>query len=258
MSLQFFKYQGAGNDFIVINNQDYEIKKYSKKMISYLCNRHFGIGADGLIILHNDSNVDFYMQYFNSDGKESTMCGNGGRVIVRFASDIQIIQKKTLFRAIDGLHYANVFKKKIQLQMINVKEIKLINYDFFLNTGSPHYVKFVNHVKNYDVYKNGKKIRNLKFFSRGVNVNFVEIISNNTLFVRTYERGVEKETLSCGTGIVASVLAYAYSNSITINKIKVQSFGGDLFVKFKKKNNFFYNIWLEGSADCIFTGQIDI
>lgn len=256
MNLSFFKYQGTGNDFIVINNQDGLIR-ISENSIRFLCNRHFGIGADGLIILYNDINSDFYMQYFNSDGKEGSMCGNGGRVIVRFASDLNIIKKTTLFRAIDGLHHAKILKNNIQLQMINVKEIKLIGNDFFLNTGSPHYVKFVNNIQDYDVYKYGKIIRHLKYFPNGVNVNFVEKIGKNKLFVRTYERGVENETLACGTGITASVLVYAFKYCVT-NKIQVKSFGGNLFVRFKRKNNLFYDIWLEGAANLIFKGLINI
>lgn len=260
MNLEFFKYQGTGNDFIIINNKN-NLIKISKRHIRYLCNRNFGIGSDGLIILCNDLNTDFYMKYFNSDGIESTMCGNGGRVIVRFAYDLNMIQRNTLFRAIDGIHYAKVFKNKIQLQMIDVKKINVINNnDYFLNTGSPHYVKFVDNIKNYNVYDNGKIIRNLRAFPKGVNVNFVEKISKYMLFVRTYERGVENETLACGTGIVASVLSYVFHNNLfnKTNRIKVKCLGGELFVKFKKKNQIFYDIWLEGGANFVFKGIINI
>lgn len=255
MNLQFFKYQGAGNDFIILDNRNDSIKLI-QKTIQFLCNRHFGIGADGLIMIKNDTVSDFYMQYFNSDGNESTMCGNGGRSIVRFASDCRIIDKKTIFRAIDGFHNARIFQKTIKLKMNNVEEIRLISNDYVLNTGSPHYVKFVDNVKSYNVYENGKTIRNSKFFVKGINVNFVEIVSDNMLFVRTYERGVENETLSCGTGITASALCYAYKNSLQQGKVKIQSLGGELSVNFKEKNNKFFDIYLEGAAEFVFKGEI--
>lgn len=257
MNLKFFKYQGSGNDFIMLDNRE-KLIKLNEKNIKFLCNRHFGIGADGLIILQNDTISDFYMQYFNANGIEGSMCGNGGRAIIKFASDLKIIHKISTFRAIDGLHEGRIVDNYIELKMIDIKEIKKNDNHYILDTGSPHYVKFVNNLQKYKVYENGKKIRYSKNFPQGINVNFVEKIFDNILFVRTYERGVENETLSCGTGITASALAYAYQNSIQNNNINVKSLGGNLCVKFKRTNNLFYDIYLKGDVKFVFQGKIQI
>ncbi|MCB9202316.1 MAG: diaminopimelate epimerase [Flavobacteriales bacterium] len=258
MKLHFSKYQGAGNDFVIIDNRKNDIT-LTEKQVYFLCDRHFGIGADGLILLENHNDLDFYMKYYNSDGNESTMCGNGGRCIVRFASDLGIIKEKTTFLATDGLHHANVFPESIQLQMIDVEQIKNINNDYVINTGSPHYVQFVSDINNFNVYKEGNKIRYSELFKiEGINVNFVEEISENHIYVRTYERGVEDETLACGTGITASVLAYSQKKNLNSAKINVDALGGKLNVCFTKENNIFTNVWLEGGAEFVFSGEINI
>lgn len=257
MNIKFYKYQSSGNDFILIDNRTNNIKLSNKK-IKLLCNRNFGIGADGLIFLYNDEIVDFYMKYFNSNGEEGTMCGNGARAIVRFASDIKIIKNNCIFKAIDGLHKAVILENNIKIKMINVENIENYKNDLILNTGSPHYVKFIEKVNNFNVNKYGGIIRNLKEFKNGINVNFVEINDNNILYVRTYERGVEKETLSCGTGITASVIAFAYKETIINGKIEANSLGGKLFVYFEKNKNKYINIWLEGESSFVFVGKIYI
>ncbi len=262
MEVTFYKYQGAGNDFILVDNRLQKIK-LTKKYINQVCNRNFGIGADGLMLLNNTSKADFAMEYYNSDGNKSTMCGNGGRCIVKFASDLKIINTTTQFIAIDGLHKATIHKNNIiNLQMIDVSEIEKHNHAFILNTGSPHYIKFENNINNLDVLTNGKKIRNsAKFKQKGINVNFVEELAKNNIAIRTYERGVENETLACGTGVTAAALAYATKNDLAIgnHKIKVKAQGGNLLVTFFKENQTVYHsINLIGQANFVFKTTLTI
>lgn len=251
--MEFFKYQGTGNDFILIDNRHLEFNK-EEKYIAQLCHRRFGIGADGLILLENAPSFDFKMVYYNSDGKESTMCGNGGRCLVAFAHFLKIFESKTQFMAVDGVHHAEILEEGIvKLKMTDVQQILEKEHGFVLNTGSPHYVEFINDVKNYNVYENGKKIRySQEFFSEGINVNFVEKISDQKLFVRTYERGVEDETLSCGTGITASALVFMTLQNIS--SVEIEALGGTLKVYAERKNGVFHNIWLEGMAQQVFKG----
>ncbi|MFZ4401426.1 MAG: diaminopimelate epimerase [Bacteroidales bacterium] len=260
MILNFSKYHGAGNDFILIDNRKDKITLNCSE-VAFLCNRHLGIGADGLMLLNSSEQHDFEMQYFNSDGNESSMCGNGGRCITAFASKLGIIDKHTLFTAIDGLHTAKITKdngsiKTIRLQLSDVKKIQAFDNYFLLNTGSPHYVQFVDDVKAIDVATEGSKIRyDHRFAPEGLNVNFVEI-KENFIFVRTYERGVEAETLSCGTGVTASALAYAFDKNI--EKLSIHTLGGKLTVSFEKHNAAFKNVFLEGEASFVFEGKIEI
>ena len=260
MQISFDKYQGTGNDFIIIDNRKNEIQ-LTTEQITFLCNRHTGVGADGLILLELEPGVDFKMVYFNSDGNESSMCGNGGRCITAYAKSLGIINDKARFLAIDGLHEATVSGvNEVSLKMNEVKSIEAGDDYFYLNTGSPHYVKFVQDVKGFDVYTEGKRIRNSeRFAAEGTNVNFIEKTEEG-IFVRTFERGVEAETLSCGTGVTASALVAAVKGvSSQKNSCKVQALGGNLNVKFDKvlESNF-YNIWLEGPADFVFHGSINL
>lgn len=259
MKVPFFKYQGAGNDFVMIDNRSQQYQ-FSTQQIQQLCDRHFGIGSDGLILLENSSTADFKMIYFNSDGRESTMCGNGGRCIVAFAKYLSLITRTTTFEAIDGMHYAEVIKDNyIRLQMKDVSSVERYNNDFVLNTGSPHYVKVVENVNTINVYEEGRKIRYSEpFKAQGINVNFLQIVDENTIIVRTYERGVENETLSCGTGVTASAIVA----SILFNKpkysVSISTKGGTLQVDFELKNNIYQNVFLSGNAEYVFNGEIKI
>lgn len=259
MKIEFFKYQGAGNDFVMIDDRNGNFPQ-QMKVISLICDRHFGVGADGLILLQNDAQPDFRMVYFNSDGRESTMCGNGGRCITRFARDLGLIENETSFAAIDGLHSAKIDGGKIHLKMVNVSEVQKLGHSSFLNTGSPHHVEFVKDVAGVDVRNYGREIRyGAPYFEEGANVNFVELINPNTLRIRTYERGVEDETLACGTGVVAAAIAAYESGRVLQSEINVLAEGGELSVKFEKNiSGGFEHIWLTGPAKKVFEGEIEV
>lgn len=260
--LNFFKYQGTGNDFVMIDNRSDEFPKNNTELIRFLCDRRFGIGGDGLILLENDHATDFKMVYFNADGNESTMCGNGGRCIVAFAKDLGVIEKQAVFNAVDGLHTA-YFKENgnVALQMIDISKntIKIFQNDTFLFTGSPHHVMVVNDVENFDVYNKGKEIRySDAYLPSGTNVNFVEQQTADTFKIRTYERGVENETLSCGTGATAVAIAM-YTISKTVAKaINIEVQGGSLQITFNENADTFFNVMLTGSAKCVFKGEISV
>jgi diaminopimelate epimerase len=260
MQINFNKYQGTGNDFIIIDNRDWKFNQDDNALVAKLCDRRFGIGADGLMLLQNREKYDFEMVYYNSDGNESSMCGNGGRCIVEFARSLGLVEKKAKFLAIDGEHEAILGSDYISLKMNNVKKVEM-NADFsFLNTGSPHYVAFVDKVEEFNVFDEGKKIRNnTRFKAEGTNVNFIEK-QNSDLFVRTYERGVEGETYSCGTGVTAAALVASLKNVATSTSFcSIKTLGGNLIVKFKKHaDNSFTDIWLEGPATFVYKGTITI
>ena len=258
MKYTFYKYQGTGNDFVFIDNRQLIFDKNNTKLIGYLCDRRFGIGADGLILLENDDTADFKMVYFNADGNESTMCGNGGRCIVAFAEFLKIIKHKTTFVAIDGLHHATIEGDFVKLQMQDVNTVEKHNNHFFLDTGSPHHVQFVDDLGCFDVKNQGAKIRyGSPYNEAGTNVNFVEKLNNETFTVRTYERGVEDETLSCGTGVTAVALAMHYSGETKKNEVTLNVEGGVLKVSFEKIGNGYQNIWLQGPAKQVFKGEIE-
>lgn len=257
--LQFLKYQGTGNDFIIIDNRLKNIC-LSEEQINILCNRKFGIGADGLMLFQQKQGYDFEMIYYNADGKLGSMCGNGGRCLTQFAFDNDIKKELYNFIASDGEHKSFFAENGwIHLKMQDVNAIENHNGESILNTGSPHYVKIVSSLNDIDIVKEGREIRNSKAFEQeGINVNFVEQTDEDNIFVRTYERGVEAETLSCGTGVTASALVF-YHNEVGFNRIEVTTLGGNLAVEFDKIGEQSYNnIWLCGAANFVFKGTIEI
>lgn len=261
MTLQFHKYQGTGNDFILVDNRQGQYNSLSPEQIHHLCDRRFGIGADGLMLLNEKSGFDFEMKYFNSDGKEGSMCGNGGRCIVKFAYQLGIHRELYRFLAVDGVHEAEIDMDGIvSLKMKDVKSIRKFHSDFILDTGSPHYIKMVSDVMDYEVFKKGYEIRHSKEFEEeGINVNFVEQLSEaDKIIVRTFERGVEDETYSCGTGVTAAALV-CYHNENGFNDVEVKTIGGKLSVEFERlDDNRYENIWLCGPAEKVFEGQAEI
>jgi diaminopimelate epimerase len=258
MQIPFNKYHGTGNDFIIIDNRNGLFNPASNHLINKLCNRRFGIGADGLILISLHKQYDFEMKYFNSDGLESSMCGNGGRCAAAFALRERIAVEKQKFFAFDGPHEAEIKDGIVRLQMNDVKKIRKIKENYFIDTGSPHYICFVQNIKEIDVYMEGGKIRwSDDFKPSGTNVNFVEI-SDDDIFVKTFERGVEDETLSCGTGVTASAIASVLSGHFDKNVINVRTSGGNLTVELRFCEEKVTDIWLCGPATFVFNGEINI
>jgi diaminopimelate epimerase len=258
MKYHFYKYQGTGNDFVIMDNRDGKIQ-LTEEQVHLICNRRFGIGADGLMLLNKKEGYDFEMVYYNADGRPGSMCGNGGRCLTKFAFDQGIRPDRFKFIAIDGEHLAEMGNQGwIHLKMKDVNSISNLHSDSILDTGSPHYVKQVTNINKLDVVADGREIRYSKQFEeKGINVNFVEPTDKN-IIVRTYERGVEDETYSCGTGVTAAALVFAH-NENGFNRIEVQTKGGHLAVEFDKlEENRFENIWLCGPADFVFSGEIDL
>ena len=256
MIIEFYKYQGTGNDFVIIDDRDNTFPVEDSEIVAAICERRMGVGADGLILLRNHNKYDFEMIYFNSDGNLSSMCGNGGRCIVAFAAILGIIEHEAEFIAIDGVHKAKLTKDGVFLQMRDVKSIERRLSGLFLNTGSPHYVQMLETFTSFNVNKEGRKIRNSTDFSKdGVNVTFV--LDADPLEVRTYESGVESETLSCGTGVVAAVIAMHYSNIITDSIVDVKTRGGILSVDFEDLNGVYRNIWLSGGVSMVYGGEFE-
>ena len=260
MQINFYKYQGTGNDFILLDNRQNEYAGLTNEQVQLMCDRHMGIGADGLMLLNTKDNYDFEMIYYNADGNKGTMCGNGGRCLVNFAAKMGIKKDHYLFSAVDGDHEAKIdAHNNVSLKINNVNQVKDHEGNYILNTGSPHYIKYVSNIKALDVFTEGSRIRNSKdFAAEGINVNFVEKLSGNEIFVCTFERGVEDETLSCGTGVTAAALVSAY-NSKGYNRVDVRTKGGRLAVEFDKINDsVFENIWLTGPAEFVFHGTIQL
>ncbi len=260
MELQFYKYQGTGNDFVMIDNR---LKTFPKntQLIEKLCDRRFGIGGDGLILLENDSSTDFKMVYYNSDGNESSMCGNGGRCIVSFAKKLEIFENETTFIAVDGLHFATIDSDGVvSLQMKNVNEIEIKKDYVYMNTGSPHHVQLVDDLKNFPVKNAGAQIRYSDLYGNaGSNVNFVQQINDDTFAVRTYERGVEDETLSCGTGVTAVAIAMFATGKTKSKEVNLNVEGGFLKVNFQEEdNNNYTDVFLIGPATLVFSGTLQI
>ncbi len=256
--VHFYKFQANGNDFILVDNRDRHLPD-SRRLISRLCDRHFGVGADGLMLLEETSGYDFEMVFFNSDGRPGEMCGNGGRSLAAFAFLKKIAGRKMQFLAGDGLHLAEIHGTDdagrvfdVSLKMQDVTEVKILEDGYFLNTGVPHFVRFVNDVESIDVFAEGRRLRNdPRFAPDGTNVNFVEI-REDRLFVRTYERGVENETLSCGTGVTASAMVAFLKEGKLFGGIHAR--GGEFMVTFLRDGQTFRSVWLRGPAEWVFEG----
>ncbi len=262
MQIPFYKYQGTGNDFVVIDNRKQKwLTRSDTALVQKMCDRKFGVGADGLLLIQEKNGFDFEMIYFNSDGNESSMCGNGGRCIVAFANQLGIIEDRCRFSAIDGEHEATINKNNwVELKMSDVKTVKTAGDYFIMNTGSPHCVVFVENLNAVDVVKNGRQIRNSKLFKKqGINVDFVES-NHGFLHIATYERGVEDETLSCGTGVTAAALSnYLKHPQLAEIQVPVIAKGGRLRVRFQPKGpSGFKDIWLGGPAEMVFNGTFPV
>jgi len=255
MDFQFYKYQGTGNDFVMIDNRTNFFPKEQTEFIAELCDRKFGIGADGLLLLENHPTEDFRMVYYNANGRESSMCGNGGRCIVHFAKYVGIIGNTTSFEATDGLHEATIRGNEVSLRMNDVSELHVTKNYVFLDTGSPHHVECVRDLPTYNVSVNGAELRYQKYGDEGANINFVEPINDTVFAVRTYERGVEDETLSCGTGVTAVALAMYEMNKTIATNVTLKTEGGILQVRFVKENEGYSRIYLTGPATQVYKGQ---
>lgn len=258
MKFHFYKYQATGNDFVLIDNQSGKFS-FTASQIKEICDRKFGIGADGLILIEKDPQVNFNVNYFNSDGSQS-LCGNGSRAAVLFASALGLVNGKAKFNAYDGFHDAELLPSGIiRLKMNNVDKIEQAGNDYIINTGSPHFIRFVEKVETVAVFEEGRKIRYSENFKQhGINVNFVQLLSGNKIFVRTYERGVENETLSCGTGVTAAALASSFKGYSSPVSVKV--LGGDLSVEFRPDgmSGGFQDIYLVGPAKMVFEGDLEL
>ncbi|WDF55487.1 diaminopimelate epimerase [Mucilaginibacter sp. KACC 22063] len=261
MKLQFYKYQGAGNDFVLFDNRDNAINHHDPALIQRICDRRFGVGGDGAMFLENEEGYDFKMVYYNADGQPSSMCGNGGRCIVAFAKHLQVIDTETNFLAVDGPHYAKISEEGdwVSLQMIDVNEVSRDIDAYLLNTGSPHYVQLTNGLAEKDVYTEGSAIRNNDTYrAEGININFVEPMTEG-YFVRTFERGVEDETYACGTGVTAVALAMAkHHNQTGIISTPIKVLGGNLNIRFNYDGESYTDIFLEGPAKQVFKGEIEL
>jgi diaminopimelate epimerase len=258
MKLQFYKYHGCGNDFIMIDNRDAFFPSEDQKLIASLCSRHFGIGADGLILLEEEDK-GFKMLYYNADGKEGSMCGNGGRCFVAFCKHLQLMGTGISFIAYDGIHQGIVIEDKHPRYKISLSlHDTNADSDVFIDTGSPHHIEVVENLPTYNVYNKGKEIRNSNAYTKGVNVNFVEK-RDDIIYVRTYERGVEDETLACGTGVTAVAISYAIKEEKEGNRaFYINTKGGKLKVSFNKEKSNFSNIKLEADAVCVYKGEFEL
>ena len=258
MQIQFYKYQGTGNDFVMIDNRNNIFDKSNIKAVQQLCDRRFGVGADGLILIENLEDLDFNMIYFNADGTQS-FCGNGSRCAVAFAKHLGIIEKQAMFLSTDGEHEAWINDLgEVSLKMHDVENIEKGEGYYYINTGSPHYIVAVDNVAAINVKEAGATIRyNERFKAEGTNVNFVKY-GENEFSIRTYERGVEDETLSCGTGVTAAALSLADTIKLAAGVISINAVGGILKVGFKRNGNVFSDIWLIGPATLVFKGNIEL
>lgn len=257
MKLTFYKYQGTGNDFVMIDNRQKTFPKKDFNLVSSLCDRRFGIGADGLILLEGDQDSGFGMVYYNADGNEGSLCGNGGRCFVTFAKHLGLIDDKMIFTAADGVHTASINGDIVNLKMQDVSDIRKKPNAIFLDTGSPHHVQLVQELSDFQVYKEGARLRYGIYGKPGSNINFVEPSQNGSFAVRTYERGVEDETLSCGTGVTAVALALHSIGRLQRNEANIQTQGGELKVTFNINDGKYTDVYLIGPAKLVYKGEIE-
>jgi len=256
MEVDFYKFQGTGNDFIMIDDREESFDMNDESLIKSLCERRFGIGADGLILLRNHENYSFEMIFFNSTGAKSTFCGNGGRCVLSFAHFLEIFEEKCEFMAFDGVHEGIVKGDMVSLKMADVTEVNVREDSVVLDTGSPHLVKVVENVKSINVMNKGKKLRfSNEFGDYGINVNFAEV--NDGISIRTYERGDEIESLSCGTGSVATAIALYEIEKIDVTNVSINTTGGTLEVSFQHDGKSYVNIWLSGEASMVYSGEFE-
>ena len=255
MQLNFSKYQGTGNDFIVVDNRE-AVFPIERNLIERLCDRKFGIGSDGLMLIDNHPELDYKMIFFNPDGSES-LCGNGSRCAFEFARSLGMVELNATFETTDGIHRARQSDKGVSISLFDVPNIKSVNDDFYVDTGSPHYVRIVDDLNQINVVEEGREIRYSKNYSgqNGTNVNFAQHLQDRVV-VRTYERGVEGETLSCGTGVTAVALVAGQLGYDS--PIEIETFGGKLHVEFTRNGTGFRNIWLTGPVKLVFEGTIEI
>lgn len=255
--IEFYKYHGAGNDFVIIDHTKTKITVNKKALAKKLCDRHFGVGSDGLIFIELADDCDFVMDFYNPDGSQS-FCGNGSRCAVAFAKKLNVFSSnKAKFRAIDGFHTSEINEQHIKVSMHDVNEVEIMAPNIFMDTGSPHFVTYVNDLNQIDVIEKGKEIRySEQFMPDGTNVNFIEIINSKQIAIRTYERGVENETLACGTGATACALAFALKQGLETGEVLVKAVGGDLKVFFKQTKAGYSNVFLEGPAEMVYKGEI--
>lgn len=259
MIIEFIKYQGTGNDFILVDNMNGEIPELSKKVINQYCNRHLGIGADGLIFLEKSSLADFYMKYYNSDGHEGSLCGNGSRCAVKYAHSNSWIGLDSTFEAFDGVHQARILgDNRISIRFNEVDQLEKYGDAVICDSGSPHYVKIVDDVDAIDLIPLARSIRfNCRFKKKGINMNYIQKLTSTEFAIRTYERGVENETLACGTGVVASAIVTNFLGLSNGNVLSFQTKGGTLEVHFKREESKYGQISLIGPAKEVFRGHID-
>tara|TARA_B100000524_G_C23647669_1_gene369053 strand:+ start:286 stop:1083 length:798 start_codon:yes stop_codon:yes gene_type:complete len=259
MQFSFFKYEGTGNDFIIIDNRDLKFQKNNKELIQKICDRKKGIGADGLILIENHNIFNFSMKYFNSDGSELGFCGNGSRCVTDLANNLNIIEENAVFSAIDGIHESRIINGNISVKMNNILKSEIFKYfdnfnTTFINTGSPHLIRLYKNIDSIDIVSKARELK-LKYskYTQGININFCEL-SDYKVKLRTYERGVENETLSCGTGAVASAIFLFDSGLLKQDKIEIIMQGGKLSVNFKSHENYYSDIWLSGDVNMVFKG----
>ena len=256
MIFSFVKYQGTGNDFVIVDNRDKHFPIEDHRLIAKLCHRNYGIGADGFIAIEADATSDFFMRYFNADGHEGSLCGNGSRCAVHYAHALGLTQKEVVFRAADGLHQATFVGEEVALSLHAVTDWNTHDEALFIDTGSPHHLVFVDDVASIDVASLGAQIAHgAPYFADGTNVNFVEVTAADALHVRTFERGVEAETLSCGTGVTAAAIGAHLSKRLTAKNISIQTKGGMLTVSFSDTSKGYEAVVLQGPATPVFKGQ---